>query len=85
MPDMLDAHTRHLSAGEKMQWRTDFGGETNEHKLVITLNYYAPEMFTDGRPASKHPHERFPGTPVQVRDASLHKARFSTEGPKNWS
>jgi len=37
MPDLPDAHTRHLSAGEKMQWRTDIGGETNEHKLVITL------------------------------------------------
>ncbi|KAH8779739.1 hypothetical protein F5882DRAFT_379859 [Hyaloscypha sp. PMI_1271] len=36
MLDMLDAHTRLLSAGETMQWRTDIGGETNEHKLVIT-------------------------------------------------
>ena len=98
---MLDAHTRLLSTRETMQWRTDIGGETNEHKLVITSkdhhclceflnvvgdwivwNYYAPEMFTDGRPARKHLDERYPDTPVLVRDTSLHKVPLSTEDPR---
>jgi hypothetical protein len=39
-------------------------------------------MFTDGRPARKYLDERYPDTPVLVRDTSLHEAPLSTEDPR---
>jgi hypothetical protein len=39
-------------------------------------------MITDGKPDRKYLDERFPDTPVLVRDTSLHKDPLDTEVPK---
>lgn len=46
----------------------------------VVDNYYAPELFPDGKPDREYLDERFPHTPVLVRDTSLHKALPNAEG-----